>query len=284
MNEINISLELGLIYGIVTLGVYLSSRILNFTDLTCDGSFVLGAAVSGILIKFGVNPYLSLIVALVAGALAGLVTGILHVRFKLTEILAGILVAFMLYSINLKVMQGVPNIVLLDQFTIFSYSNVLLVLLITSGLCWLILGYFLNTDFGLAIRSIGQNKRLAQNVGVNLKQNIVIGLMLSNALIALGGALFCQHQGFADIGSGIGTIIIAFASLVIGERVLKMRSLWLVLASCFVGSIIYRLLISLALHSDILGLQTQDLNLVTGLLIVAVMLLPRRRYAGFAQH
>ncbi len=284
MNEITLSLQLGLIYGIVALGVYLSSRVLNFTDLTCDGSFVLGAAVSAILIKVGVNPYLTLCIAILAGSLAGLVTGVLNVRFKMSEILAGILVAFMLYSINLKVMQGVPNIVLFDQVTIFSQHNPLIVLIIISGICWLMLGYFLSTDFGLAIRSIGQNKRLAQNVGVNLKRNIVIGLMLSNSLIALAGALFCQQQGFADIGSGIGTIIIAFASVVIGERVFRVRSLWFILASCFVGSIIYRLLISLALHSDMLGLQTQDLNLVTGLLIVAVMMLPRGGYARFAKH
>lgn len=284
INELTISLELGLIYGIITVGVYFSSRILSFTDLTCDGSFVLGAAIAGILIKSGANPYLSLGMAMLAGALAGLVTGVLHVRFKLTDILAGILVAFMLYSINLKVMHGVPNIVLLDEITIFSQQKILLVLLGITSFVWLVLGYFLSTDFGLAIRSLGQNKRLAQNVGVNLKRNIVIGLMLSNALIALGGGLFCQHQGFADVGSGVGTIIVASASLMIGEKIFRARSVWLAILSCFIGSILYRIIISLALHADILGLQTQDLNLVTGILIIAVMMLPRGNYASFAKH
>jgi putative ABC transport system permease protein len=145
-----------------------------------------------------------------------------------------------------------------------------------------ILGYVLTTDFGLALRSVGQNKRLLLNGGVSLAIMTLTGLGISNALIALGGALFSQHQGFADVGSGVGTIIIGLASVMIGERLLPVRNIWLMLLACIAGSIIYRLVISLALHSDVLGLATQDLNLITGLLVVAIMLLPKRIARGAA--
>jgi putative ABC transport system permease protein len=280
--EIFMSLELGLIYGVIALGIYLTFRVIDFPDLTCDGSFVLGAACSGMLIKAGCNPYLSLVIAMLAGACAGITTGILHIRFKVSNLLSGIIVAFMLYSINLKVMQGVPNIVLMDATTIFTNNNVLLTLTGIVMIVLAILGYVLTTDFGLALRSVGQNKRLLLNGGVSLAIMTLTGLGISNALIALGGALFSQHQGFADVGSGVGTIIIGLASVMIGERLLPVRNIWLMLLACIAGSIIYRLVISLALHSDVLGLATQDLNLITGLLVVAIMLLPKRIARGAA--
>lgn len=281
--ELIMSLEMGLIYGVVALGIFITFRIIDFPDLTCDGSFVLGAACSSMLLKAGINSIWCLIVAILAGSAAGLATGILHIKFKLSNLLAGIIVAFMLYSINLKVMQGVPNIVLFNVNTIINQNPVITLSIITI-LVIALLGYILYTDFGLALRSIGQNKRLAQNNGVNVKFFTLVGLAFSNGLIALGGALFSQHQGFADIGSGIGTIIIGLASVMIGEKLFVSKSLLIALSSCVVGSIIYRLIISLALHIDMLGLATQDLNLITGVLIVAIMLLPRRGYAKFAKN
>ncbi|MES2215568.1 MAG: hypothetical protein V4485_06150 [Pseudomonadota bacterium] len=274
-SELLMSLEMGLIYGIIAIGIYLTFRIINFPDLTCDGSFVLGAAASSVLVKAGYNPFLGLLVASLAGSLAGLGTGILNTRFKVTDLLSGILVAFMLYSVNLKIMSA-PNIAMVTERTAFADGETLMILIIICFIIALSIGYLLTTDFGLGLRGIAFNKRLAQNGGVSIKAMIVIGLALSNSLIALGGALFSQSQRFADISSGTGTIVIGLASVMIGERILPYRSLLVQLVSCLIGSILYRLFISLALHSDILGLETQDLNLITGLLIIAVMVTKRR--------
>ncbi len=275
--EVVLSLEMGMIYGIVAIGIYFTFRIIDFPDLTCDGSFILGACVSGVMIKAGYDPFLSLLLALLSGAIAGILTGVLNTRFKVTNLLSGILVAFMLYSINLKIMGGSPNITLMEDVTIFTDFDPLLVLGLTClsvcGLC----GYILSTDFGLALRSIGQNKRLALNGGVNVDRMITLGLAFGNALIAFGGGLLSQHQGFVDVGSGVGTIIIGLASVMIGEKIFPFRSPWWGVFSCVAGSVVYRLFISFALHSDILGLESQDLNLITGLLVIGVMVLPRRR-------
>jgi len=275
--EFIISLEIGLIYGVVAIGIYLTFRVIDFPDLTCDGSFVLGAASSSILIKAGCNPWFALLVALFAGSIAGLITGVLNIRCKITDLLSGILVAFMLYSINLKVMGGIPNIALIKQVTIFTAHNPLLILCAICGIIYLLYSYLLVTDFGLALRSIGQNQRLALNGGVRVKQMTVIGLMLSNSVISLGGALFSQHQGFADVSQGTGTIIIGLAAVIIGEKLLPFRTSWATVLSCLLGSIIYRLFIGFALHSEMLGLETQDLNLITGVMLIGIMVVPRVR-------
>lgn len=275
--ELLISLEMGLIYGIVAIGIYLTFRIIDFPDLTCDGSFVLGAASSAILIKSGCNPFVALFLAMIAGGIAGLATGILYTKFRITELLSGILVAFMLYSINLRVMSGVPNITLINESTIFTGQNALLVLIMIAVFMSLGMSILLKTDFGLALRSIGQNKRLALNNGVNVKIMTIIGLIMSNALIGFGGALFSQHQGFADISQGIGTVIVGLAGLMIGEKIIGFRSLWLVIPACLLGSIMYRIFIAFALHSEFLGLETQDLNLITGFMVIGIMILPKLR-------
>lgn len=276
LSEIIISLEMGLIYGIIAMGIYLSFRVLDFPDLTCDGSFVLGAAVCTMLIKAGYTAYLALLSALLAGALAGVLTGILHTRFKISDLLSGILIGFMLYSINLRIMGGVPNISLFE-LTSFLSTSPLLILIGISFILWGGLTYLLKSDLGLALRSLGHNKRLAQNNGVNVPLMTIIVLALSNGLIAMGGALFSQHQGFADISSGVGTVIIGLASVMIGERILPFSSLSFKLLGCLLGSILYRLFISFALHSDLLGIDTQNLNLITGLLIIAIMMMPKRQ-------
>jgi putative ABC transport system permease protein len=280
LNEIMMGLEIGLIYGIVALGIYITFRIIDFPDLTCDGSFVFGAAVSSILIKSGYNPWFAIIAALIAGCMAGIATGILYTRLKITDLLSGILISFMLYSINLHVMGGFPNIALTQDKTIFYQTSAIGVLCFIALLTCLMIGYLFMTDFGLALRSIGQNKRLAQNSGVNIKMMTIVGLALSNSLIALGGALFSQSQGFVDIGSGVGTVIVGLASVMIGERILQRRNVFVKIISCILGSVAYRILISLALHSDIIGIQTSDLNLITGIMVIAIMYIPRRTYAN----
>lgn len=273
LDELVMSLELGLIYGIVGMGIYLTFKVIDFPDLTCDGSFVLGAAISSVLIKAGIDPYISLLFALVGGAAAGALTGILNSFFKVTDLLAGILVAFMLYSINLHVMNGVPNISLLMSPTIFFTNN----LVVLGGITVLLIvafSYLLNTDLGLSIRAVGQNKRLCMNGGVNVKWMVILGVAMGNALIAMGGALFSQQQGFTDVSAGVGTIIAGFAAVIIGERVLPFRSIWIKLLSCIVGSIIYRIVTGLALHAEFLNLKSYDFNLIAGLLIIIIMAMP----------
>ena len=275
--ELVTSFEMGLIYGIVAIGIYLTFRIIDFPDLTCDGSFVLGAAVSGILIKTGYNPYLALLISFLAGSLAGLCTGILNVKFKISNLLSGILVAFMLYSVNLKVMQNVPNIALINNDTIFTGNNPLMVLFMIAIVIWIISSFLLSTDIGLAFRSIGQNRRLALNMGVNVSLVTILVLMISNALIGLAGGLFAQIEGFADISVGLGTVIVGFAAVIIGEKILPFRQIWCQVLACLLGSILYRILVAFALNSQWLGIETQDLNLITGVLVIAIMVTPNFR-------
>jgi putative tryptophan/tyrosine transport system permease protein len=275
LSELMMSLEVGIIYGIIAMGIYLTFRIIDFPDLTCDGSFVLGSACSSILIQAGFSPWLALFAAIISGGIVGAVTGMLHITCKITSLLSGILTAFMLYSINLRIMGGVPNIGLIGFKTIFS-DNALIITGIIFLAAFLLLSYIFSTDFGLAIRSVGQNKKLAQNYGINSAGFTIISVMLSNSLISLGGGIFSQYQGFADIASGAGTVIIGFASVIIGEYLLPFRSIWVKLISCLLGSIIYRLFITLALHGDYLGIETQDLNLITGLMIITMMTFYKR--------
>ncbi|MBS0186087.1 MAG: hypothetical protein JSS34_07095 [Proteobacteria bacterium] len=278
--EILSSLEMGLIYGIVALGIYLTFRIIDFPDLTCDGSFVSGAAASAVLLKAGIHPLLALLFALFLGAVAGFITGILYVYCRLTNLLSGILTAFMLYSLNLKLMGGAPNIPLFHASTILAQYPVLTLITIAC-IIWSLCSYLLTTDFGLALRSIGQNKKLARMYGVRISLLTMYGLILSNSLIGLGGALFCQYQKFADISQGFGTIVIGLAAVMIGEKILPFRSMWIGPLACILGSIVYRFIVACALHSEWLGLESSDLNLITGLIIVFVMLFssfsPKRR-------
>lgn len=273
--ELFMSIELGIIYGIVGMGIYLTFRIIDFPDLTCDGSFVLGAAISSILIQGGYDPYLSLLLAIGGGLLAGAVTGILNSYFKVTDLLAGILVAFMLYSVNIHVMNGIPNIAL-TKATVFALNNI--VVLVGVALLFIaLLTWLLNTDLGLSIRAVGENKRLCQNGGINVKWMIILGVAMGNGLIALGGALFAQHQEFADITAGVGTIIAGFAAVIIGERILPFRSIWLQLLGCVFGSIAYRIVISIALNAEFLNLKSYDFNLIAGILIVLIMATSRKK-------
>ena len=272
-----LSLELGLIYGFVAIGIMITFRILDFPDLTCDGSFVCGAAVSGVLLQAGVNPWLSLMAAAAAGSAAGLTTGLLVTRLAITELLAGILVSFMLYSVNLHVMGDMPNLALTAD-TVFTDFSPWWVLCGGSAAVGGLVAYLLVTNFGLALRCIGQNPRLAEASGVDKAAMTLFGLALSNSLIALGGALFSQSLGFVDVGSGVGTVIMGLASVMIGEKILPFSSMWSQVVACMVGSLVYRLLIGAALHSDALGLQSSDVNLITGVLVVAIMVMPRGRY------
>ncbi|GHT94582.1 ABC transporter permease [Alphaproteobacteria bacterium] len=271
VQELMTCLEVGLIYGIAAIGIYLTFRTINFPDLTCDGSFVLGAAVSSVMLKSGQDPYLAMALALIAGGMAGLFTGILNVYLKIEDLLSGIIVAFMMYSVNLRIMGTNPNISFMDDVTIFSggYSTIKIAVIVAVLVA--LLGYVLITDFGLGLRSIGQNKRFASVCGINVKVMTIVGLVVSNALIGMCGGLFTQYQGFCDITQGVGTLVIGLASVIIGEKLLKIKSMLLEVLVCVLGSVIYRVFIAFAIHSDSLGLRTQDLNLITGILIIAIM-------------
>ncbi|MDR1391288.1 MAG: hypothetical protein LBI95_02890 [Holosporales bacterium] len=271
IQEIVTSSEIGLIYGIMAIGIYLTFRTLNFPDLTCDGSFVFGAIVSSLMIKLGCGPYIALILSMIAGGVAGLCTGILNVCFKIEDLLSGIIVAFMLYSVNLRILGMNPSIILSDQLTIFTNNVSSLQILMIVFLIVLALSYMLNTDIGLALRATGQNKLFTSSCGVNANLMVIFGLMLSNALIGFSGAVFSQYQGFCDVSQGVGSLVIGLASVIIGESIVKFRNVTWAVIACIIGSVIYRIFVGFAIHSDVLGLKTQDLNLVTGIMIIAMM-------------
>ncbi len=277
------AVELGLVYAFVALGVYLAFRVLDFPDLTVDGTFPLGAAVTAVLIMAGVNPWISAFVAMLAGALAGLVTAALNVRFKILNLLASILTMIALFSVNLRVM-GRPNVALLSVDTMLTpfYGNGLrdfmvrpLFLLVLAIVALIVVWRYLESDAGLAMRATGANARMARAQGINTDRQIYLGIALSNALVALGGALFAQTNGFADVTSGVGTIVVGLAAVIIGETLFGTRRILIALIGCVVGSIVYRIAIQLALSSDSLGLQASDLNLVTAVLVTFALVLPR---------
>jgi putative ABC transport system permease protein len=279
------ALEIGLVYGLVALGVFLSFRVLNFPDLTVDGSFPLGAAVVASAIVAGVDPYLATLLAILAGALAGLVTATLNVRFRILHLLASILTMIALFSINLRIM-GRPNIALLTEPTMLTpfegrgipsmllgplFVGTILVVVV------LVLARFLASDYGLALRATGANPRMARAQGIATGQTICVGMAISNAMVALSGALFAQTNGFADITIGTGTIVVGLAAVIVGETLLPARRIWAVVIACVLGSILYRLAVALALNAHFLGLQASDLNLVTAILVGLALILPGAR-------
>jgi putative ABC transport system permease protein len=279
------ALEIGLVYGLVALGVLLSFRVLSFPDLTVDGSFPLGAAVAASAIVRGVDPYLATLLAIAAGAAAGLVTAILNVRFNILHLLASILTMIALFSINLRIM-GRPNIALINAPTVLSpfegmgLSNPVLKPLFV-GLIVLavaaLLARFLQSDYGLGMRATGANARMARAQGIETGRMICVGMALSNAMVALAGALFAQTNGFADITIGTGTIVVGLAAVIVGETILPARRIGLVVLACVLGSILYRIAVALALNADVLGLEASDLNLVTALLVGLALILPGAR-------
>lgn len=272
----------GIIWGIMTLGVYITFKVLDFADLTVDGSFALGGAVSAILISNGMNPFITLFFSFLAGSLAGLATGILNTKLQIPGILAGILTMIALYSINIRVMGGRPNIPLLGMATsltiiqnILSLSKVvsdLLVGFIFSVFIVLIMYWFFGTEMGCAIRATGNNEKMIRALGVDTNVMKTIGLMISNALVSLSGALVTQSQGYADVGMGTGTIVIGLASVIIGEVIFGNRFNFLYkLSSIVMGSIIYRIIIAIVLQ---LGLKATDLKLLTAIIVAIALSVP----------
>ena len=277
------AVEIGLIFALVALGVYISFRLLRFPDLTVDGSFPLGGAVCAVLISGGTNPWLATLAATAAGALAGMVTGWLNVKLKIMDLLASILMMIALYSINLRVMGG-PNIPLINDPTIFNllqpesmedYVFRPLLLLVIVVAAKLLLDWFFATERGLAIRATGSNARMARAQGGNTGGMILLGMAGSNGLVGLAGAMFVQTQGGSDISMGIGTIVIGLAAVIVGESILPSRKIIYATLAVVIGAIVYRFFIAAALNSDFIGLKAQDLNLVTAVLVTIALVIPQ---------
>jgi len=278
------AIEQGFVYGIMVIGVYLTFRILDFPDLTVDGSLPLGASISAVAITSGVNPYLSLLLALIGGFLAGMVTAILNTKFKILHLLASILTMIALYSINIRIMSG-PNVALLGANTVFDtvtklgipahYAGLLIfgtfAVLVVAFIIW-----FLATELGQAILATGDNPQMIRSLGVNTDTIIILGVGLSNGLVALSGALVAQNQGAADVGMGIGTIVAGLASVIIGETVFGCRTIAQAFIAALLGSIVYRLAIALALGLEIgaFRFNPSDLNLITAILVIGALITP----------
>jgi putative ABC transport system permease protein len=288
------AIELGLILGFVAVAVYLSFRVLDFPDLTVEGTFPLGAAVAATLIVSQVaGPVAATVLGTLAGALAGVLTGWLNTRLKIVAILAGILVMTALYSINLRVM-GRPNVPLLGEQTLFTQAAsalalpermaVLLVLVVAVVLLLAALAAFMGSQIGLGLRAAGANPRMARANGVAVDGMVILGLAISNGLAAFAGALFAQSHGAADATMGFGIIVIGLASLVVGEGIFSSRGVAIAIVACVVGSVLYRFAVTLALNTSFLGLHAQDLSLVTAVLVAVAVVIGRirRKRAGDA--
>ena len=279
----------GLLWALLALGVFITFRILDVADLTVEGSFPMGAAISAVLITMGVNPLVTVIVAGIGGMVAGAVTGWIHTKLKIPALLAGILTMIALYSVNLHIM-GKANISLLRMDTVYSaihsmgISNSLALTIIgvaVTVVVGLFLFWFFGTELGTSIRATGVNPQMIRAQGVNTDSMIVLGLLLSNGFVAVSGALIAQSQGFADIGMGVGTIVIGLASVIIGEvlfasssvvrKLFGNSSFVLSLVAVVFGSIIYRIVIATVLY---LGMPPNDLKLFTAILVALALSLP----------
>ncbi len=280
-NLFPISLYEGLAYGLVAIGVYITFRVLSFPDLTVDGSFPLGGAVVSVLIINGVDPWVGTFTAFLAGMCAGLVTSLLNTALRINALLAGILMMVGLYSVNLMIM-GRANIPLLREVTVFdeaaglfgtdtstTFSIIFMAALIIIVLA--ILNWLLRTDIGLALRATGDNEQMVRGLGGNTNLTTILGVSMSNGLVALAGAMIAQNQGFADIGMGIGMIVMGLASVIIGEGIFRPRGITGILLAVVGGAFAYRLFLGIALR---LGLPPTDLKLVTAVLVVVVLAIP----------
>jgi putative tryptophan/tyrosine transport system permease protein len=281
------AIEQGFAFGLMVLGVYLTFRILDFPDLTVDGSLPLGAAVTAVGLTAGLHPLFAMGLAMAAGFLAGVVTGLLNTKLRILHLLASILTMIALYSINIRIM-GRPNLTLLGQQTLLDpllaagWEPSTGAPLLFGGICLLAVGlliWFLHTEFGLAMLATGDNKQMITSQGVNTDLVLIFGIGLSNALVALSGSLLCQSQGAADVNMGVGTIVAGLASVIVGETIFGDRSIGRAIVAALLGSLVYRLAIALALSVRLgdFSVTPSDLNLITALLVIAALTLPKVR-------
>jgi putative ABC transport system permease protein len=273
------AISLGLLWAVMTIGVYITYRILNIADLTVEGSLAMGAAISAQAISSGINPYGATVLALLGGLAAGLITGILHTKLKIPALLAGILTMIALYSINLRIM-GKANISLLRMDTVYTWfqnfglseTNSVIVLgflFVLALIC--ILYWFFGTEIGSAIRATGNNPNMVRAQGINTNTTVILGLIISNGLVAISGALIAQSQSFADVQMGTGSIVIGLASVIIGEVLFGKKNFFSRLISLVLGAITYRIIIALVLK---MGMPANDLKLFTAITVAIALALP----------
>ena len=290
------SMTIGLVLALLALGIFISFRIFDFPDITAEGSFTFGAAITASLIVAGINPVAATLMAFCGGLLAGTATGLIHTRFKINPLLSGILVMTALYSVNLHVM-GKSNVPLLSQFTLFTWAEnfsiavsgkdavtnimgwsvsvkdlwILLFCLIMIVLFSLILLWFFRTNIGTAMRATGDNDQMIRALGVNTNVMIIFGVALSNGFIALAGSMLAQFQGFADVQMGIGMMVWGLASVIIGEALINEKKLGLLIAGAVIGAVLFRLLVAIALRW---GMNPNDLKLITAAFVFLALVLP----------
>jgi putative ABC transport system permease protein len=287
---------IGLVLSLLALGIFISFKIFDFPDITVEGSFTFGASVGAALIASGMNPLLASLIAFLAGMVAGSMTGIIHTKFKINPLLAGILVMTALYSVNLHVM-GRSNVPLLNNVTMFTWVDQICVALSGVGTQWnlfgwmvpakdvwtllicilfvaffcMLLWWFFRTNIGSAMRATGGNDQMIRALGVNTNWMIVFGIALSNGVVAFSGALLAQYQGFADVQMGIGMMVWGLASVIIGEALINDRSLGLLIFGAVIGSVLFRILVAIALRW---GLNPNDLKLITAVFVFIALILP----------
>lgn len=295
------AVESGIIYAIMALGVYLTFRVLDFPDLTVEGSFVTGAAVAAFSIVNGVPPIIATLLAAVAGFLAGCMTGVLHTKGKINSLLAGILMMTALYSINLRIM-GQPTLSLLNETSVFDQLQtvwnaigldsmfnglltaigmerlpktwaIVIVMIFVTIIIKLLTDYFLKTEVGLALRAIGDNKKMIRSLSANTDSLIIIGVGISNALVAFAGGLIAQLGGFSDVNMGLGLIVIGLASIIIGEALFGTKTIVRATLAVILGAVIYRIIVTLALRVDFL--ETGDMKLITAVIVVVALVTPQ---------
>ncbi len=281
LNILSVSCYEGLAYGLLTIGFFLTFRVLDFPDLTMEGSFPMGGATAAALIVYAEwNPFLATLGAVIIGVLAGLITGFINTKLKVTALLSGILMMVGLYSVNLRIMSG-SNIPLLRHDTVFDLAGQVLGLgkmglaIAVAGafalLAFLLLTWFLHTEIGLALRASGDNEQMVRGVGADTDKNILIGCAIANGMIALTGSLVAQYQGFTDVSMGIGIIVTALASAIIGTALFRPNRVITMLLACFGGSFIYRMIITVALR---LGMSPGDLRLITSVMVLIALTIP----------
>lgn len=281
MEQIITVLELGLIYGIMALGVYITYTILDFPDLSVDGTFPLGIAVCTVMLRSGQNPWLALVLAMLAGAVAGMFTGFLHVKLKIRNLLCGILTMTALYSVNYNIVGKASETLNINVGTIFSQTNTLfggvlggfnklVVILVIAAAAKLALDWYLRTKSGFLLRSVGDNEGLVVTLGKNPGSVKIVGLAVSNALVALSGALYCQYIRSFNVGSGTGTVVMGLAAVIIGTTALKKLKFLGITTTVIIGMILYKACIQVAL---IIGIPSADNNLIITILFILTLVL-----------
>lgn len=275
------TLEQGIIYGILALGVYITYKILDFPDLTVDGSFPLGAAVTAVMLVNGANPYIAILVSMMAGAVSGLITGLIHVKLKVRDLLSGIITMTALYSINLHI-AGSANVPLFGIDTIFSIESlgeysVIIVSTLLIIVCKILLDLYLKTRSGYLLRAVGDNPTVVTLLAKDSGTVKIIGLAIANSLVALAGSVMCQQQRFFEISMGTGTIVIGLATVIIGTNLFKRVTFMRATTAVIIGSVLYKACVSIAISC---GLEAVDLKLVTSLLFLIILIIGNAKFRG----